>query len=152
MIRAGQMPDTGINDFSNYKGRVDQYLAEVLTQYSTLKGTQGALQYVGALLNGPQEDPEIGRDLPETESCLDIVLERVSFGYVPQMPVLHDLSLRIPAGKVTAIIGNNGSGKSTLLKLLQGIYTPDSGRILLGKEPLDELRLDQLRKRFGYII
>lgn len=152
MIRKGQMPNTGINDFSTYKGKVDQYQAEVLTHYQTLKGAQGAMQYVGVLLDGPEEDPDAGYDLPEPVESGDIMLDRVSFGYVPQQPVLHDLSLTIPAGKVTAIIGNNGSGKSTLLKLLQGIYPPDSGRVWLGKAATDEVKLTQLRRRFGYIL
>jgi ABC-type multidrug transport system fused ATPase/permease subunit len=79
------------------------------------------------------------------------VLERVSFGYDPRQPVLHDLSLTIPAGITTAIIGNNGCGKSTLLKLLQGIYLPDSGRVWLGESAVDKVKLSQLRRRFGCI-
>ena len=152
MIREGRMPDTGINDFTTYKERVDQYQAEVLTHYQTLKGTQGAMQYVGVLLDGPEEDPDAGCDLPDSSTNWDIILDRVSFGYVPQQPVLHDLSLTIPAGKVTAIIGNNGSGKSTLLKLLQGIYPPDSGRVWLGRTAVDEVKLAQLRRRFGCVL
>ena len=73
LIRQGKMPQTGINDFSTYKGRVDQYTAEVLTHYQTLKGTQGALQYVGVLMDGPQEDTQAGRELP------------------PQIPRIHPL-------------------------------------------------------------
>ena len=152
MVRKGQMPDTGINDFTTYKGRVDQYQAEVLTHYQTLKGTQGAMQYVGVLLDGPEEDPDVGRDLPGGQAKEDIVLERVSFGYDPHQPVLHDLSLTIPAGKTTAIIGNNGCGKSTLLKLIQGIYPPDSGRVWLGESAVDKVKLAQLRRQFGYIL
>ena len=131
---------------------MDQYQAEVLTHYQTLKGTQGAMQYVGVLQEGPEEDLEDGYDLPESQPEQDIVLDRVSFGYVPQQPVLHDLSLTIPAGKTTAIIGSNGSGKSTLLKLLQGIYPPDSGRVWLGKTAVDEVKLAQLRRRFGCVL
>ena len=131
---------------------MDQYQAEVLTHYQTLKGTQGAMQYVGVLLDGPEEDPDAGYDLPEGQPEQDIVLDRVSFGYVPQQPVLHDLSLTIPAGKTTAIIGNNGCGKSTLLKLLQGVYPPDSGRVWLGKSAVDEVKLAQLRRRFGCVL
>ena len=131
---------------------MDQYTAEVLTHYQTLKGTQGALQYVGVLLDGPEEDPQAGNPLPDKQTAQDIRLERVSFGYIPQQPVLHDLSFTIPHGKVTAIIGNNGSGKSTLLKLLQGIYAPDSGRIWLGGAPVDESKPCELRRQFGYIL
>ena len=126
LIRQGKMPETGINDFSTYKGRCGPVYGEVLTHYQTLKGTQGALQYVGVLLDGPEEDPQAGNPLQDKQTAQDIRLERVSFGYIPSSRaarfVLHD-----PHGKVTAIIGNNGSGKSTLLKLLQGIYAPDSG-------------------------
>lgn len=152
MIRKGQMPTTGINDFSTYKSRVDQYQAEVLTQYQTLKGTQGAMQYVGILLDEPEEDLNAGCDLPDTGKSEDIVLEDVSFGYDPKQPVLHDLNLTIPAGKVSAIIGDNGSGKSTLLKLLLGIYAPDSGHILLGGTAADQVKPSQLRSQFGCIL
>ena len=152
LIRKGQMPQTGINDFSTYLNNVERYKAEILTQYQNLKGTQGAMQYVGVLLNGPEEALDSGYDLPESPEAADIVLEHVSFGYDPEFPVLHDLSLTIPHGKVTAIIGSNGSGKSTLLKLLQGLYPTDSGRILLGKADIASLKPEQLRARFGYIL
>lgn len=151
-IRKGEMAETGINDFSAYKERVDQYMSELLTHYQTLKGTQGAMQYVGMLLEEEEEKLDYGQELSGYETSRDIVLEKVSFGYEPGLPVLKELSLTIPGGKVTAIIGNNGSGKSTLLKLLQGIYTPDSGRILLGGVPIDAVKPEHLRRQFGYIL
>ena len=55
-------------------------------------------------------------------------------------------------GSVTDIIGGNGCGKSTLLKLLQGLYPPDSGRILLGEADIASIKLEQLRRKFGYIL
>ena len=55
---------------------MDQYTAEVLTHYQTLKGTQGALQYVGVLLDGPEEDPQAGNPLPDKQTAQDIRLER----------------------------------------------------------------------------
>lgn len=152
LIRRGQMPETGINDFSTYKDRVDMYTAEVLTHYQTLKGTQGALQYVGVLLDGPEEEPDAGDVLPSGDAAPEIRLENVSFAYVPDQPVLRDLSFTIPAGKMTAVIGGNGSGKSTLLKLLQGIYAPDGGHIWLGGQTTDEVRPHDLRRQFGYIL
>lgn len=144
------MASTGINDFSTYMSRVQQYLAEVLSEYQTLRGTQGALQYVGEMLEGPEEDLEAGNNL--TSSNGDLVLEHVTFGYDPAQPVLRDLSLCIPNGKLTAVIGNNGSGKSTLLKLLQGVYTPDEGRILIGETDTASVKPAQLRRQFGCIL
>ncbi|MDQ3703528.1 MAG: ABC transporter ATP-binding protein/permease [Chloroflexota bacterium] len=61
-----------------------------------------------------------------------IELERLSFRYPgTDHPVLHDVSLVIPAGSVVAIVGENGAGKTTLVKLLCRFYEPESGRILV---------------------
>ena len=152
LIRENRMEKTGINDFSTYMGKVDQYTAEILTQYQTLRGTQGAMQYVGELIESPREEPEKGTALPEDADVSDIVLKDVCFSYEPGVPVLKNLSCVIPGGKVTAIIGNNGSGKSTLLKLLQGVYAPTGGTITLGGDDVTALAPHDLRRQFGYIL
>jgi len=71
----------------------------------------------------------------------DIILNHVSFQYDgPRSPyVLKDVNLRIPRGKVTAIVGSSGSGKTTLMKLLLNFYSPTEGNVYLGKASLDEL-------------
>lgn len=152
LIRKGQMPSTGINDFNTYMSRVDQYLAEILNEYQTLRGTQGALQYVGEMLDGPEENLEAGEALPASGGGGDLTLEHVTFGYDPAQPVLQDLSVCIPGGKITAVVGSNGSGKSTLLKLLQGVYCPDKGRILIGEMDTAKVKPVDLRRQFGYIL
>ncbi len=153
MIRKGQMEKTGINDFSTYLSRVHQYTSEVLIQYQNLRGTQGSLQYVGEMLeNSPQEELDKGVPAPADAGKDDLVLEHVTFGYDPAVPVLRDLSLTIPGGKVTAIIGSNGSGKSTLLKLLQGISLPDAGTIRMGGTDVSKIAPHALRRQFGYIL
>jgi ATP-binding cassette subfamily B protein len=65
--------------------------------------------------------------------------------------VLEHVSLRIPAGKTVAIIGESGSGKSTLLKLLMGFYAPTAGRILLDGVDLRDFTLASLRSRIGLV-
>ena len=71
----------------------------------------------------------------------DLRLARVSFHYEgPQSPaVLRDVSVTIPQGKVTAIVGASGSGKTTLLKLLLKFYAPTQGTIYVGGQALDRL-------------
>ena len=68
----------------------------------------------------------------------DILLKNVTFSYngSHSLKVLEDICLRIPNGKVTAIVGASGSGKTTLLKLLLGFYPPASGDILIGEHRL----------------
>jgi len=79
-----------------------------------------------------------------------IVLEGVSFAYPDRdNPVLADVSLEIPAGKVIALVGENGSGKSTLVKLLCGFYRPSAGRIMIDDLDLAEIAPPDWRGRIG---
>lgn len=85
-------------------------------------------------IHGKSDEQERDHSLAVIPEQGDITLNNVSFHYnLPQAPnVLRDISITIPRGKVTAIVGVSGSGKSTLLKLLQGFYQPTEGEILLG--------------------
>ncbi|WPV65518.1 peptidase domain-containing ABC transporter [Chitinophaga sp. LS1] len=84
----------------------------------------------------------------------DIILDNISFQYEgPHSPfVLKDICLRIPKGKITAIVGDSGSGKTTLMKLLLGYYEPVNGRILVGDQPLPSLSPKYWRSKCGTIM
>jgi subfamily B ATP-binding cassette protein MsbA len=82
--------------------------------------------------------PEDGREpLPVDYSA--IALEGVDFAYDGQI-VLRDVSLTIPRGKVTALVGASGSGKTTIVNLLLRLYEPDQGRLMVGDIPLASVR------------
>jgi ATP-binding cassette subfamily B protein len=66
--------------------------------------------------------------------------------------VLQDLSLAIPEGKVTAIVGASGSGKTTLLKILLKFYNPTSGKVLHGKSDLKDVMASHWRQRCGVVM
>lgn len=149
LIRTGHMASTGINDFTTYSGKVEQYESELLTPYQTVKGTQGSLRHVNEILARPAEQLEAGSPLGPSG---DIELREVRFSFDGEYPVLQGVSCTIPYGKHTAIIGGNGSGKSTVMKLLQGFYRPDSGTITLNGQDLAGVRLDELRGRFAYVL
>ena len=79
-----------------------------------------------------------------------IRLDGVGFAYPDRdKPVLSDVSLEIPAGKVIALVGENGSGKSTLVKLLCGFYRPSSGRVLIDDTDLAGIAPGDWRGRIG---
>ncbi|WP_284424089.1 MULTISPECIES: peptidase domain-containing ABC transporter [unclassified Bradyrhizobium] len=84
----------------------------------------------------------------------DIVLEDVSFRYGnPNMPpVLDRISLVIPDGGTTAIVGASGSGKTTLLKLLLKFYEPEAGEIRVGDTPLSQVRARDWRDICGTVM
>jgi len=92
------------------------------------------------------------RPLPVGEVRGEVTFEKISFEYDDQnMPVIHDLSLRVPAGDTIAIVGATGSGKTTLVKLLLRFYDVQSGRICLDGQDLRDLRLTDLRRAIGFV-
>lgn len=81
----------------------------------------------------------------------EIILQNVSFTYENGAPVLEQLNLTVPAGKVVALVGHSGAGKSTLLSLLQGFYKPDQGELLLDGMPMGRIPLGTLRRSIAYV-
>lgn len=100
-----------------------------------------------------EEDPtrELLREIPEGK---EIRLQNLNFKYDPlsEYPTLDNVSLVIPPGKQTAIVGMSGSGKTTLVKLLLGFYPPASGDIFIGDIPLGSYSIREWRKRCGVVM
>lgn len=81
----------------------------------------------------------------------DIHLESVSFKHAGRLPTLQDISLTLPVGKITALVGESGCGKSTLLTLLQRLYLPEKGRILIGEIDLRYFQLASFRRHLAVV-
>jgi ATP-binding cassette subfamily B protein len=96
-----------------------------------------------------QRDPPAPAAVPD-RLTVGIELRDVAFRYPgTDQPILQGLSLRLPAGRVVALVGENGAGKSTLVKLLARFYEPDAGEILVDGAPLTSLPLAGWRARIG---
>ncbi len=80
-----------------------------------------------------------------------INLENLSFSYDGETPVLKDISLKIPKGSSTAIVGHNGSGKSTLAKLIIGLLEPSAGKIEVLGQTVQEDNLSEIRDHVGIV-
>jgi len=81
----------------------------------------------------------------------EIAFEDVSFAYREGEPVLRDVSLVVPRGTVTALVGPSGSGKSTLVDLLGRFYETGSGRVTLDGVDVRDMRLADLRRQLGVV-
>ena len=77
--------------------------------------------------------------------------ERVSLSY-GENQVLKDFSLEVPRGQCLTIIGSSGCGKTTMLKMINGLLTPDTGRILVDGQDISQTDLTRLRRGIGYAI
>lgn len=81
----------------------------------------------------------------------DIALDHVSFGYAQDKEILHNISLTIPAGSLTALVGPSGSGKSTIAKLIAGFWDVTKGRITLGGVEESRIPLEQLYDQVAFV-
>ncbi|BBA34271.1 iron(III) dicitrate ABC transporter, ATP-binding protein [Methylocaldum marinum] len=81
---------------------------------------------------------------------LDLRVENLCAGYGAKT-VLNDLSVPIPPGRITAIVGANGCGKSTLLRCLARLHRPASGQVRLGNHELGALSTAALSRRIGFL-
>ena len=77
-------------------------------------------------------------------------LRNISFSY-GRGPVLSDVTLQIPAGRITTLVGESGSGKTTIADLLLGLYGPDNGTVTVDGVDLRDLDITQWRSMIGYV-
>lgn len=82
---------------------------------------------------------------------VEVVFDRVSFGYNPQRLILKDVSFTIPAGKTVAIVGTTGSGKSTIARLIFRLYDVTSGRILVNGHDIKSVKQESLQSVLGIV-
>ncbi len=99
-------------------------------------------------------EPEI-RDKPGAAplevSGGTIAFEHVTFAYDSGSPALHDVTLRVPAGKTVALVGTSGAGKSTIMNLIPRFYDVDVGRVMIDGQDLRDVTLESLRAHIGLV-
>lgn len=149
----GQRPLDGLEvgilyAFVAYIGRVVDPLIQITLQFSQLQQAVVAASRVNTLLQETRpEAMQAGRIVAAGK----IVIQDLSFGYTPEEPVIHDLSLHIPAGRFYGIVGHTGSGKSTLLSLLLRFYQAQAGRIDIDGIPLAQIGDQHFRASVGLV-
>jgi ATP-binding cassette subfamily B protein len=81
----------------------------------------------------------------------EVLFEKVSFAYDPARQILHDVTLRLPAGQTTAVVGSSGAGKSTLSRLLYRFYDVDRGAIRIDGQDIRDLTQSSLRAAIAIV-
>ena len=146
MIRTGTLRPTEWANFFLLLPMVNNMLRSASGMWVNVCGGVGFTSRIAELLKTPEE----AGGTKEAPDCGTLLAEHVSFSYDGK-EVLYDISLSIPEGKTTAIVGRSGSGKTTILNLLEGFYQPDSGRILYAGTDISEYSLSSYRRRIAYV-
>lgn len=124
--------------------------AQLVSQWRNMVLARQSGKRLAEVLAMPDDYRESGIDLPRPEGA--VTVENVTFTFDPEAePVLKDIRIRVPANGIHAIVGPNGSGKTTLLKLIQGLYTPVKGRVLLDGADISQFTVTEMAGWIGYV-
>ena len=141
-----------ISSFVLYSRKFSGPINEVANIINELFSALAAAERVFGLLDQPEElkDAEGARTLTDVEG--NVALNKVSFGYDPDRTIIHDLSMRADAGKLTAIVGPTGAGKTTIINLLMRFYDVDSGSVTVDGQDVRELTRRSLRAAYAMVL
>lgn len=150
----GQMTLGMMMSMTYILGQVSAPIGEFIGFFQSLQDAQISLERLNEIHNQKDEDQNSEALLHELPTCHDIHLDHIRFSYsgAERDYALDDVSLTIPQGKVTAIVGASGSGKTTIVKLMQGFYEPLHGQIKIGNTPLSLIHPRLWRSKTGSVM
>ena len=82
---------------------------------------------------------------------MSVKFNHVSFAYIPEEPVLKDINLQVPSGKVCALVGPSGGGKTTMFNLIERFYDPQKGKVEINNTDIKKYTLHSLRKNIAEV-
>jgi ATP-binding cassette, subfamily B, bacterial len=135
-------------------GQLNSPIEQLISFLNLTQDAKISLERLGEIhLRDDEEDLE-GSRITDIQPNADLSVQNLNFRYEgPDSElVLNNVSVTIPAGKQTAIVGTSGSGKTTLVKLLLGFYPPTGGEIRLGGNNLDAFSLRRWREECGVVM
>ncbi len=138
--------------FNMLAGRVAQPILRMAQLWTDFQQVGISMARLGDILNTPTEMTRTSQaQLPSLTGRISF--EQVVFRYRPETaPVLKGITLDIAPGEVIGLVGRSGSGKSTLTKLVQRLYVPESGRVLVDGQDISLIDATQLRRQIGVVL
>jgi ATP-binding cassette subfamily B protein len=137
--------------FLEYTARFFQPIRDLSGFYAVLQSAMASLERlfdlldtVPSIVDGPRPDAAEGPGRIE--------FDRVGFSYLPEEPVLSDVTFTVEPGQTVALVGATGAGKTTVVKLLIRLYDPTSGAIRLDGVDLRERPVEEVRRQCGLVM
>lgn len=151
LVIAGQLTVGQLVAFNMIAGRVTAPILKLVQLWQDFQQAGISLKRLGDILNTPAESGLTNRSSPGSIHG-SVQFERVRFRYsVDAQLVLEELSLNVKAGEIVGLVGRSGSGKSTLAKLIQRLYVPEGGRVLVDGIDLAMVDTAWLRRKIGVV-
>jgi ATP-binding cassette subfamily B protein len=151
-VLAGELTVGGLLVFLSYLASLYAPLNALMYTSSTINGAAGSAWRVIEIFEIDHEVADAPHARAAGRARGEIRFENVSFGYQPDRPALHDVSLTIEPGTTVAIVGSSGAGKSTLASLVPRFFDPQGGRVLLDGQDVRQLKLQSLREQVAVVL
>jgi subfamily B ATP-binding cassette protein HlyB/CyaB len=147
-----EMTVGGLVAFNMIAAQVATPVLRLAQLWQDFQQARVSIERLGDILNTTAEPSTSGQaGLPPIKG--EIVFDHVTFRYrLDAAAVIADVSLEIPAGQLVGIVGASGSGKSTLVKLVQRLYVPEAGRVLVDGTDLSLADPSWLRRQLGVVL
>jgi subfamily B ATP-binding cassette protein HlyB/CyaB len=148
----GQLTVGGLIAFNMLAGRVNAPVLKLASLWQDLTQMKVSIRRLADIMDAPAEAAfKPGRIMP-VEMAGRLTFDKVDFRYAAGGPqVLSELSFEVSPGEIVGIVGVSGAGKTTLMRLIQRLYTPERGRILIDGMDLNLLDTSWLRRQIGVV-
>uniref|UniRef100_A0A8D0V909 Antigen peptide transporter 1 n=1 Tax=Sus scrofa TaxID=9823 RepID=A0A8D0V909_PIG len=152
LVAGGAISSGNLVTFVLYQIQFTEAVQVLLSTYPRVQKAVGSSKEIFEYLDRIPRCPASG-SLTSLKSEGLVKFQNVSFAYPnrPEVPVLQGLTFTLRPGEVTALVGPNGSGKSTVAALLQNLYQPTEGQVLLGEKPLPEYEHRYLHRQVAAV-
>ena len=152
MVIDGQLTVGQLVAFNMLANRVTAPVLRLAQLWQDFQQASISVERLGDILNtAPEPHSAAGMSLPRIKG--DIILDHLTFRYRPDcQPALQDITVTIPAGQIVGVVGPSGSGKSTLAKLIQRLYVPEAGRVMVDGIDLTLADPAWLRRQIGVVL
>ncbi|MFE0087109.1 ABC transporter ATP-binding protein [Streptomyces sp. NPDC058991] len=151
-VASGTLSIGDVQAFIQYSRQFSMPLTQVASMANLVQSGVASAERVFELLDAEEQAPDPIRGARPGERRGAVALEKVSFRYDPQKPLIEDLSLTVEPGQTVAIVGPTGAGKTTLVNLLMRFYEVTGGRITLDGVDAATMSRDDLRAGIGMVL
>jgi ATP-binding cassette subfamily B protein len=151
-VASGSLSLGDVQAFIQYTRQFSQPLTQVASMANLLQSGVASAERIFALLDADEQEPDPQEPARPAAVRGRVELDHVSFRYLPDVPLIENLSLRVEPGQTVAIVGPTGAGKTTLVNLLMRFYELDGGHIRLDGVDVATMSREDLRSRFGMVL
>ena len=142
----------GVTIFTNYSRQFSRPINELSMQMTTIMSALAGAERVFKIMDQEPEAEDREGAVELTEVQGNVVFENVTFGYLPDKTVLHNISLYAKPGQKVAFVGSTGAGKTTITNLLNRFYDINEGKITIDGIDIMDIKRESLRKNIAMVL